>query len=141
MSESVLTGFYDRWDVRLISAAQARENERVVSSVFYGYSAEVLSQWCCVSLHTAITWKKGEASPSAPALRLFELHRDRRVLAAEAWGGWRVSDDGLADPEGNVTTQEQLRAYHFVYQLAAELAREDPEAHERLLELQRLEVG
>ena len=60
--------------------------------------------------------------PSPQALRLFELHRDRRILGAE-WDGWLVNNAELVDPEGNATTQGQLRAYYQVYQLCHELMR------------------
>jgi len=86
LQEPALKGFYDRSDARLVSAAQAREQQRVVSSVFYGYSAQILSKWCCVSLHTALSWKAGESSPSAPALRLFELRAALRLSAIHGSG-------------------------------------------------------
>lgn len=65
--------------------------------------------------------------PSAQTRQLFLLHRDGRVLN-DAWPGWRINGDRLFDPEGTATTQGQLRAYAFVYQLAAEYARQNPDA-------------
>ena len=94
----------------------------VVSGVFFGYSAELISAWCLVSLETANKWKRGESMPSPQALKLFELHRDRRILGA-GWDGWLVNKAELVDPEGNATTQGQLRAYYQVYQLCHELMR------------------
>jgi hypothetical protein len=110
----------------------ARSN--VVSSLFYGVSAEVIAEWCAVSVKTAKRWKRGESPPTASAMKLFRLHRDRQVLGAE-WDGWLINGGTIVDPDGNETTQEQLRAYVFVYQLCRELAREDPQA---LQTLQRL---
>lgn len=50
-------------------------------------------------------------------------------------------DGAIAEPDGNMTTVDQLRAYHFIYQLAAELARGNRDARERPLELQRMAAG
>ena len=50
------------------------------------------------------------------------MHRDGRVLG-RAWAGWRVGPSELVDPEGNVTSQGQLRAYYLVMMLCAELSR------------------
>ena len=112
---------------RLITAEDLRERQRVATSPFYGYSVELLAQWCMVSVETAARWKRHEAEPSRQAMALFELHRDRRVLG-DAWPGWLVNGNRLVDPEGNETTQGQLRAYAHVYQLVRELARRDPAA-------------
>jgi hypothetical protein len=56
------------------------------------------------------------------------------VLGAE-WYGWHVKKNLLVDPEGNATTQGQLRAYYYVYQLARELAKTDVGAMTRFQEL------
>jgi len=95
---------------------------KVVSSVFFGYSAELIADWCGVSVRTALRWKHGQSRPPPPALKLFELHRDRRILGPE-WDRWLVNSAVLVDPEGNATTQGQLRAYFQVYQLCHELMR------------------
>lgn len=102
-------------------------------SIFYGYPPELIAQWCGVSVATARRWKNGGAVPR-PALRLFALHRDGKVLD-EHWVGWRAHGDTLTDPEGNTTTQSQLRAYALIMQYAADLARRDPEAQREFLEL------
>jgi Phage protein len=91
--------------------------------VFYSYPVEVVADWCSVSLATAASWKCGVAKPSRQALRLFELHRDGRVLSVDAWTAWRVQEDRLVDPEGNSTTQGQLRAYAVAIRLFLEMAR------------------
>ena len=59
-------------------------------------------------------------------MRLFRLHRELRVLG-EAWEGWQIRDEGIVDPDGNVTTRGQLSAYWIIMQYAAELARTDEE--------------
>jgi hypothetical protein len=108
----------------------------VVSSVFYGYPAELVAQWCGVTVRTAERWKRGERRPSTSAVKLFELHRSRRVLGSE-WNGWLVKDALLVDPEGNETSQGQLRAYYLVYQLCLELKRGDASAEATFAEIIR----
>lgn len=139
MSDSSLTGFFHQSDARL--PAPAADARRIVSGVFYGYPAELVAEICGVELETAQRWKSGEVTPSRPALRLFDLHRRRKVMASSAWEGWVVKDDALVDPDGNETTQAQLRAYYFVFQLAAELAHDSPEALERLAQIQTEAAG
>jgi hypothetical protein len=94
-------------------------------SIFYGYSPALIAQWCGVSVATARRWKRGGAAPR-PALRLFGLYRDGKVLD-EHWKGWRAVKGVLSDPGGNCTTQGQLVAYWLVMQFAADLARRDPD--------------
>lgn len=104
-------------------------------SIFYGYPPKLIARWCGVSVATARRWKRSGRAPHA-ALRLFRAYRDQRVLD-EHWVGWTVHQGVLTDPEGNVTTQGQLRAYSLVMQLAADLAARDPEAREQYLALLR----
>lgn len=99
-------------------------------NIFYGTPAKVVAEWCKVHPNTAHQYKRGVRVPSSQARRLFLLHRDGRVLN-DSWPGWRVQGDRLINPEGTATTQGQLRAYVLVYQLAAELARQDPDARAR----------
>jgi hypothetical protein len=91
--------------------------------VFYSYPVELVADWCAVSLATAASWKCGVAKPSRQALRLFELHRDERVLSAREWQEWRVRGALLVDPDGNATTQGQLRAYAIAIRLFLDMAR------------------
>ncbi|MEO8465258.1 MAG: hypothetical protein ABI640_07935 [Gammaproteobacteria bacterium] len=100
-----------------------KSHSNVVSGTFFGYSAERVAEWCSVSVRTATRWKRGLAMPSPQALLLFELHRDRKILASPEWDGWIAKGALLVDPEGNETTQGQLRAYFSVYQLVRELTR------------------
>ena len=99
----------------------------VVFSIFYGYPAELIARWCGVSVRTAERWKRGERKPSTTAVKLFELYRSRRVLGTE-WDGWLVKDNLIVDPEGNETTQGQLRAFYIICQHYRELVRNDPDA-------------
>jgi hypothetical protein len=85
-------------------------SDRTILSVFYGYPAELIALWCAVSPRTAASWKAGKGKPSRQALRLFALHRDERVLD-DQWRGWRIRKGTLVDPDGNATTQAQLRTY------------------------------
>jgi hypothetical protein len=100
----------------------SRVSSTIVFGVFYGYPAKVIAEWCGVSVRTAERWKEGVSRPSRSALRLFTLHAERRVLGKE-WDGWLINQAALVDPEGNSTTQGQLRAYYHVYQLCRELMR------------------
>jgi|HubBroStandDraft_1064217.scaffolds.fasta_scaffold145682_3 hypothetical protein len=92
-------------------------------SIFDGFPAEVIARWCAVSVKTAELYKAGVRRPSRQSLRLFALHRDRRLLG-DAWAGWLINGDSIVDPEGNATSARQLRAYFLVVQLAAAQARE-----------------
>jgi hypothetical protein len=105
-----------------------------VVSIFSGYPAELVARWCSVSVDTAVCWKSGTRKPSRQALKLFALHRDGRVLD-DPWRDWSVRDGTITDPEGNTTTQGQLRAYAFVMQFAAEVARRSPQDQDAWYEL------
>jgi hypothetical protein len=95
-------------------------------SPFYGYSPKLIASWCGVSVQTARAYKNGSKRPSRSVMRLFRLHRELRVLG-ESWEGWQIRDEGIVDPDGNVTTRGQLTAYWIIMQYAAELARTDQE--------------
>jgi hypothetical protein len=99
----------------------ARRSTTQVVSIFWGYSASLIAQWCGVSVHTAYLYKIGKRKPSRQALRLFTLHRDGQFLTAD-WAGWAVTKDHITDPDGNRTTRGQLQAYWIIVQLAHQLA-------------------
>lgn len=109
----------------------------VVFGIFYSYPASLIAEYCGVSVRTATRWKTGQTKPPPSAIKLFILHRDRRVLGAE-WEGWLINKDTLVDPEGNATTQPQLRAYALNYQLLRELLRGDPAAREAFERFSRI---
>jgi hypothetical protein len=117
------------------SPAPARKKTPALTA-FYGYPAAEIANWCRVSLLTARLYKSGIRKPSRAAFRLFVLHRDGRALG-DGWAGWSVRGQLLIDPDGNATTQGQLRAYYFVYQLAAEYGRRDAVARDRFRELRK----
>lgn len=123
---------------RFATSEDQRERERVRSSPFFGYSAKQIADWCAVDLETAMRWKREEAKPSPAELRLFELHRNRRILGDEWPAGWVVKRDVLVDPENNETTQGNLRAYALVYQHYRELMRGNDEAKQRFEEILRM---
>jgi hypothetical protein len=93
-----------------------------VASIFDGFPAELIARWCAVSVKSARLYKSGARKPSRQALRLFSLYRNERVLTG-VWAECSVRGDQLVDPEGQVVTVAQLRAYWIVMQLAAEYAR------------------
>ncbi len=105
----------------------AESSSPSILSVFYGYPDHLIAQWCGVSLRTAAGYKAGKVRPSKAVMRLFLLHRENRVLGPE-WKSWRIKPDGLVDPDGNETTQAQLRAYFFIVQFARGLAADRGEA-------------
>lgn len=129
-------GSRDQRTYRLITDEERAEERRIVSSVFYGYPAELIAEWCLVDVDTAVRWKMARTTPSRQALRLFELHKQRRVLG-DSWAGWIVKGDRLVDPEDNETTQGQLRAYALVYQHYRELMRDNEAAKQRFQEIMR----
>jgi hypothetical protein len=94
------------------------------SSPFYGYPADLIASWCGVSEAVAADWKEGVRRPSKQARLLFDLYRERRVLGA-GWEAWAVNRQCLVDPEGNSTTQQQLRAYAQIVGWCIERSRLD----------------
>jgi hypothetical protein len=88
---------------------------------FYGYPAEFIAECCAVTLEQARRYKSGRARIPPPVRRLFELHRDRRVLGPD-WTGWIVKPGSIVDPEGAETTRQQLHGYWLIMQYARELA-------------------
>ena len=111
--------------LHLEGAALPRPSSSNVLSIFYGYPDWLVARWCGVSVATARAWKTNRRKPSRPALRLFTLHRDGRVLGDD-WTGWWVQDGYIIDPAGNRTTVAQLGHYAFIMQYAAYLASLDP---------------
>ena len=113
--------------------------KRIVLSIFSGYPDELVARWCGISVSTVRLYKSGKRKPSRAVVRLFMLHRERRVLGVE-WKGWLVKPDAIVDPDGNETSRTLLHNYFWIVQLARRLAyeRDDPRVHaefERLLEL------
>ena len=104
-------------------------------TIFHGYPAELVAQWCAVSLRTARALKSGKRKPSPTVAKLFLLHRDGRVLTEE-WRGWVVRKGCIVDPEGASTTRIQLHGYWLIMQYAREIARDQgPDALEHFKRL------
>jgi len=101
------------------------------AALFYGYPATLIAEVLCVTRQSAYHFKSGIRRPGPTSLRLWHLYVSGRILGDE-WNGWQARDGALFDPEGHRTTQAQLRAYAFVWQLARELAKGDPIATEAL---------
>lgn len=99
--------------------------------LYYGVPVETIADWLDCSLSQAKALKAGKTRPSASSLKLFKLHLEGRVLTDE-WAGWGVRRGVLCDPEGHETTQPQLRAYPFVWQLAHEYGRQNQAAQAEL---------
>lgn len=95
---------------------------------FYGYPAELIAEWCGVSVGTAEHYKAGRRKPPTPVLRLFRLYRDRKVLGDE-WADYRVVGENLVGPDGRNITPSHLAMWSIVWQLLAE---KDPQSYHSL---------
>ena len=105
-------------------------------SIFYGYSSELIAQWCAVSAATAGSWKAGRSKPTRQALKLFQLYAQEQVLTSE-FRRFRIRKNILVDPQGLTFTVAQLEMYHMMLQAYGEAARssKDPAVIERYYEL------
>jgi hypothetical protein len=103
------------------------------ASPFYGYPAEVIAEWCGVSIGTAEHYKAGRRKPPTPVLRLFRLYRDGQVLGQE-WEGYRIKDEKLFGPDGRHVRPTDIALMGLVWQALAE---KDPDSYYALLESQR----
>lgn len=110
---------------------------KVRPTAFYGYPAELIAEWCGVSLKTARLYKAGHRKPSLQALRLFTLHRDGKVLGRD-WRGFRVEGPYLRDPAGYRARTSQLEHWNVLIQWAATVAAKDPETNRKFQDLLRL---
>lgn len=106
----------------------AKPNPKFIQfNEFYSYPAWVIARWLGVCIRTAKNYKAGKGCPR-PALRLFTLMRDRRVMIDEAWDGWTVDGNKLTTPQGQSMTPSMLQAWYYVYLERDELKR-DRERH------------
>jgi len=113
------------------ATVSANKVRYATKELFYGFHATQIAAVLCVTEQTAYHFKSGIRRPGRTALRLWELYQSGRILGDE-WNGWQARDGVLFDPEGHRTTQPMLRAYAFVWQLARELARDNPIATDAL---------
>jgi len=65
-----------------------------VLNMFYGYSAELVAAWCCVSHQTTDKYKRNALKPSKQAIALFCLHANKRIIPGD-WQGWTFHDGKL----------------------------------------------
>lgn len=100
------------------------------ASPFYGYPAEVIAEWCGVSVGTAEHWKAGRRPPSRSALRLFRLYRDGKILDDD-WSEYRIVKGKLFGPDGRTVRPSDIVLMGLVWQALAE---KDPEGYYALLE-------
>jgi Phage protein len=98
-----------------------KSNVPRVLNMFYGYPAELVAQWCCVSIQTAVKYKRNILKPSKQSVALFRLHADKCIVPDD-WHGWVFHDGKLFDPQGAPFTRMQLEAYQYIFQLASSRA-------------------
>lgn len=103
------------------------------ASPFYGYPAEVIAEWCGVSIGTAQHYKAGRRKPPTPVLRLFRLYRDGKVLGDE-WEEYKMVNDKLFGPDGRFVRPSDIALMGLVWQALAE---KDPECYYAILEKAR----
>lgn len=110
-----------------------RKKSETRSNPFYGCSAEVIGEWCGVSVGTADHWKAGGRRHSRSALRLFRLYRDGKVLD-QVWEDYRIVDGELRSSHGRLVTPSHLALYALVWQALAE---KDPDSYFAILDQAR----
>jgi len=100
-----------------------KNTQRRSLNPFYGYPAELIAEWCCVSVQSAEHYKAGRRKPSNRVLKLFRLHRDGKVLG-DAWEDYRVIDERLFGLDGKSIRPTDIALWELVWQIAAEADRE-----------------
>ena len=100
------------------------------ASPFYGYPAELIAEWCGVSVGTAEHYKAGRRKPPTPVLRLFGLYRDGKVLGQE-WNGYKIHEEKLFEPNGRFVTGSHIAHIALISHALAEL---DKDAYQQLIE-------
>jgi hypothetical protein len=100
------------------------------ASPFYGYPAEVIAEWCGVSVGTAEHYKAGRRKPPTPVLRLFRLYRDGKVLD-DVWKDYRVAKGRLFGPDGKPVSPSDIEMVVLLWQALAEV---NSKRYVRLLE-------
>ncbi len=88
-------------------------------SLFYGYPAELIAEWCGVSVGTAEHYKAGRRKPPTPVLRLIRLYRDGKVLGRE-WEDYRIVDERLFGPDGKHIRPNDIVLWQLGWQLLAD---------------------
>ena len=106
---------------RMSEKLTTKSSKQRVLNMFYGYPAELIAQWCCISVQTADRYKRNILKPSKQSVALFRFHADKRIIPGD-WVGWKFHDGKLFNPEDVPLTKAQLEAYQLVYQLASSRA-------------------
>lgn len=99
------------------------------ASPFYGYPAEVIAEWCGVSVGTAEHYKAGRRKPPLPVLRLFRLYRDGKILD-DAWSEFRITKGIMYGVDGRGVRPSDVVLTGLLWQALAEL---DPPTYRELL--------
>jgi hypothetical protein len=100
---------------------------------FYGYPAELIAEWCGVSVGTAEHYKAGRRKPPTPVLRLFRLYRDGKVLDG-AWSDFRVRKGMLIGNDCRPVRPSDIVLMGLVWQALSE---KDPESYFALMDNSR----
>lgn len=110
-----------------------------VHSIFYGYPATLIAEWCSVSPEVAQAWKDGTSEPSRQELKLFALYVNGQVVPPE-FRGFKFHKGILYDPQGQPFSPSLLQGYAMIWQYASDLARQsgNPNDRERFFELLQL---
>lgn len=99
-------------------------------SAFRNTLPEIVAEWCAISVSTARHFLSGHRRPSPPVRKLYELHREGKILGPE-WDGWRIKGNKLLDPHGKHVTPELLEIWELVWQIAAS---KDPDGYHAILD-------
>jgi hypothetical protein len=125
---------------RKLNRPVGRPRKHFTVNEFYGYSAQVIAEWCCVALSTAHAYKTGRIKPGKAPQKLFRLHRDRMILTPE-WRGWLIKPDVIVDPEGAEMPRSLLHNYQLMLIYFRDLARRTGDEHEMERYLALLKVA
>ena len=134
VDEEAADQVWELWSAGLISdeetASVGRKRiQTSPASPFYGYPAEVIAEWCGVSIGTAKHYKAGRRKPPTPVLRLFRLYRDGKVLG-KRWDQYKVVDEKLFGPDGRFVIEAHISHLAMVCQMLAE---KDPDGYAALI--------
>lgn len=98
-----------------------------VWTLFYGVPVAEIQRITGCEKSTAYSYKNGNRKPSTAVIKLMQFYNAERILDPKYWPrGWRFHQGQIIDPEGNVTTEAQLRGYGMLMQCLAEWTRNDP---------------
>jgi len=106
--------------IRVISRMAVAKKKTTRLNPFYGIPAKQIAEWCGVSIGTAEHYKAGRRKPPTPALKLFRLNRDQKVLSDEHWKGFRVVDDKIFPSKGRPFTTAHLYLWELLWHALAE---------------------